>query len=1130
MEEASQNADDAQHGRPPLADAEAVLLRNAALFSTLIEQAPGGVYVVDGQFRMAHLNGYTRPFFASVEPLIGRDFDEVLEIVWGSEIGAQVGCLFRHTLATGERYVSPRFSGQRRDIGEEQAFEWETQRITLPDGQHGVVCYFQDVTARERAEETVRESDARNAFLVTLTDTLRALSDPITVQAEAIRVLGEQLGANRVYYYEVGSDDYVIERDYTNAALSIVGRYPIASFGPNPLAVLRAGRTATEADVNALPARTPEEKAVFAGLQIRSYISVPLVKNGTFVAGLAVHADRARTWTPTEIAMTEDTAGRTWAAVERVRAEAALRASEEQFRTLFKSMDEGFCVIELAFDEGGQARDYRVLEMNPAFEKHTGMSGLVGRSVREAIPDLEEFWYETYGRVAATGEPTRFVRETAIRGGRWLDVYAFRLGGAGSNQVAILFNDITARRRAEEIARANEARNSFLVTLTDTLRPLSDPIHVQVEASRVLGKWLGANRVLYYEVQGDDCVIERDYTDAAPSIAGRYPTSSFGSDLLAVLQAGRTATAPDLHALPLTPDEQGVYASLKVRSYVSVPLIKQGKLVGGLSIHADRVRQWTPTEIVIAEDTAERTWAAVERVRAEAALRTSEVWRRLALEAADLGTWHLDPLTRLTKTDARYRAIFGITEEWIDYRQLFAVIHPDDRPAVEQAAAAGINSDYPVPSTIEYRVVHPDGTVRWVLGKGRLIYEGEGETQVASFSGTVADITEKKLIEQERERLVAQLREADRQKDEFLATLAHELRNPLVPIHNGLYLMKLGQRDTEALEHTRSMMERQVKQMTHLIDDLMDVTRINQGKIVLKKTRIDLADALRNAVDICRPLIDARGQDLLVTLPPEPIYVDGDPTRLAQLLSNLLNNAAKFTDAGGRIRVVVEQQGTEVILSVEDNGVGIAAENLGRVFDMFAQIDRSLEKSQGGLGIGLHIVRRLVELHDGGISVESGGHGAGSRFVVRLPVAPLGDTHVPDDRHGVLNDTPARRRILIVDDNQDVATSLAEILTIKGNDTRTACDGEQAFLVTQTFRPDVVVMDIAMPKVNGYEACRRIRGEPWGRHIVIIAQSGWGQEDDKRKSQDAGFTAHMVKPVDLAALEEFLAGLPATIG
>ena len=1031
--------------------------------------------------------------------------------------------------ATRQPIRSPvSFSGMNRRTRYECTFV----PVIGADGEvEAVALTTRQVTKRKEAVERRLGSKERRAFTVSLVDALRSLFDPIDVQSAASRMLGEFLKANRVIYYEIRDDMYVIEQEYTAGVRPLAGRYPVASFGAALLAELLAGRTVIKTDATTKQDRSPVEQAAFAAIQVRGHVDVPLVKGGRFVGGMTVHCADPRDWTQDEVQLIEDAAKCTWAAVERARAETAVRTSEERYRTLFESMDEGFCVVEMAFDEGGRAIDYRVLEMNPAFEKHTGISVLVGRSVREAIPDLEEFWYETYGRVAATGEPTRFVRETAIRGGRCLDVYAFRLGAAGSKKVAILFSDITDNRRFQEQVKASEARNSFLVTLTDTLRPLSDPITVQAEASRVLGGQLGANRVFYFEVRSDDYVIERDYTNAALSMVGRYPITSFGPNPLAVLRAGCTASEADVNALPArTPEEKAAFAGLQIRSYIAVPLIKSDTFVAGLAVHADSVRQWTPAEIAITEDTAERTWAAVGRVRAEAALRTSEERRRLALDAADLGTWHVDITTRVTKTDERFRAIFGTTEEWTDYLQLFSVMHPDDLPGVERAVAAATKPDNPVPYAIEYRIAHPDGTVRWVFAKGGLIYEGDAGTKVASFSGTVMDITARKLIEQERERLVAQLRDADRQKDEFLATLAHELRNPLAPIHSGLHLMKLGQSDAEALEKTRSMMERQVEQMTHLIDDLMDVTRINQGKIVLKKTRINLADAVRNAVDICRPLIDARGHALIVTLPPEPVYVDGDLTRLSQMFANLLNNAAKYTDAGGRIRVVVERQRTEAILSVEDNGVGIAAENLTRVFDMFSQIDRSLEKSQGGLGIGLHIVRRLVELHDGRISVASGGHGAGSRFVVRLPAALPAGIHGGDDRGVVLTYTPARRRILVVDDNQDVATSLAEILTIMGNDTRTAFNGEQACIVAEAFRPDVVVMDIGMPKVNGYEACRRIRGEPWGQNIVIIAQSGWGQEDDKRKSQEAGFTAHMVKPLDLPALAELLAGLSATIG
>ena len=939
---------------------------------------------------------------------------------------------------------------------------------------------------------------------------------------------------------------------------------------------------------------------------------------------------------------------------DRVEAEAALRTSEARFRTLFESMDEGFCVIEMAFEEGGRARDYRVLEKNPAFGQHTGMTGLVGRSVREAIPDLEEFWYETYGRVAATGEPIRFVRETAIGGGRWLDVYAFRLGAAGSNKVAILFSDITLSRHAEETVRASDARNSFLMTLGDTLRPLSDPIKIQVEASRVLGERLGANRVAYYEVHGDDCIVQRDYTNTAPSIVGCHSVASFGREVLAVLQAGRIATAADVDALPLTADERAVYASLQIRAYIGVPLIKDGQFVAGLSVHADTVRQWTPAEIAIAEDTAERTWAAVERARAENALRESEAQRRLALEAAELGTWHVDPMTRLTRTDARFRAIFGTTEELTDYLRLFSVMHPDDLPAVEAAVAAALRPDDPEPYAIEYRINRPDGATRWVFAKGRVTYEnGESGPHAVRFDGTVLDITDRKRAEEtlhdsearlsgilrrspagivqtdaagcmtlvnprwcemlgysegellgrdvigitdpsyveptaaaigrlaaggpdfqieksyrrkdgsvlhaqsniaalrspdgeflgliavvldisERfrseeamRRLAAELADAGRRKDEFLATLAHELRNPLAPIQNGLQIMRLGGSDVGSLDKIQSMMERQVRQMTHLIDDLMDVARINQGKIVLKKTRVNLADVVRNATDTSRLLIDARGHALTVTLPPSAVYVVGDLTRLSQAVANLLNNAAKFTGDGGHLRLAVERQGSDAVLSVEDNGVGIAAEKQAQIFDMFAQIDHSLEKSQGGLGIGLNIVRQLVELHGGSIAVESEGHGAGSRFVVRLPAAVADAANGPHDRSSVPKDTSVRRRILVVDDNRDAATSLTELLNVMGNDTQTAFDGEQAVAMTEAFCPQVILMDIGMPKVNGYEACRRIRAEPWGKNIVIIAQSGWGQDDVKLKSKQAGFSAHMLKPVDLGALEQLMSGTAA---
>ncbi len=382
----------------------------------------------------------------------------------------------------------------------------------------------------------------------------------------------------------------------------------------------------------------------------------------------------------------------------------------------------------------------------------------------------------------------------------------------------------------------------------------------------------------------------------------------------------------------------------------------------------------------------------------------------------------------------------------------------------------------------------------------------------------------------ERLRLVNQLRETDRRKNEFLATLAHELRNPLAPIRNGLQIMKLAGANPAALDKARSMMERQVGQMAHLIDDLMDLSRISQGKFLLQKARLKVADAVQDAVDISRPLIEAQGHELVVDLPPEPLYVDADRTRLAQVFGNLLNNAAKYTPTGGRIRVAVERRGGDVVVAVEDNGVGIPAAMLTRVFDMFTQVDRSLEKSQGGLGIGLSIVRKLVEMHDGKISVESAGDDKGSRFTVLLPVvlSVVNGGKLDDPAAGFGKSEPAaRRRVLIADDNDDGATSLAEMLNIMGCETQTAFDGIDAVAAAEAFQPDLILMDIGMPRLNGYEACRLIRAKPWGRNTVIVAQTGWGQEEDKRQSQEAGFDFHMVKPIDPGDLEKMLAGLKA---
>lgn len=378
-----------------------------------------------------------------------------------------------------------------------------------------------------------------------------------------------------------------------------------------------------------------------------------------------------------------------------------------------------------------------------------------------------------------------------------------------------------------------------------------------------------------------------------------------------------------------------------------------------------------------------------------------------------------------------------------------------------------------------------------------------------------------------RER-VDELAAADRNKDEFLATLAHELRNPLAPISNAVHYLGMEGLQLADVKAARDVITRQVAAMVRLVDDLLDVSRVSRNKLDIRKERVELATVLESAVESSRPLIEKSGHELTVSLPTMPILLDADPIRLAQVFLNLLNNSAKYTNRGGHIWLTAKQKGSDAVVSVRDNGVGIPADMLNRVFDLFTQVGESIERSQSGLGIGLTLVRRLVEMHDGSIEAHSDGLDKGSEFVVRLPVFLPPPREPPPKSVGTKPTALSGCRILVVDDNKDSADSLKMLLGLMGNDIRTAYDGLEAIDVAATFLPELILLDIGLPKLNGYEVARRIRQEPWGRDIVLVALTGWAHDDDRRRSLDAGFDFHLVKPVELGVLEKLLDTVPST--
>jgi signal transduction histidine kinase/ActR/RegA family two-component response regulator len=378
----------------------------------------------------------------------------------------------------------------------------------------------------------------------------------------------------------------------------------------------------------------------------------------------------------------------------------------------------------------------------------------------------------------------------------------------------------------------------------------------------------------------------------------------------------------------------------------------------------------------------------------------------------------------------------------------------------------------------------------------------------------------------ERCRTDERLREADRRKDEFIATLSHELRNPLAPLRNALELLRLngGGDGTTAL--VREMMERQMDQLVRLVDDLLEMSRISRGAFELRRERVEVRAFVGNALETSDPIIRASRHELRISLPPEPLWVSGDPVRLSQILINLLNNAARYTDAGGRIEVRVQRDGGVVEISVRDSGEGIAPDVLPRLFEMFSRGDRSSGRGQGGLGIGLAISRRLAEMHGGSIEARSEGRGKGAEFIVRLPVAA--DQSVGSAGRRPAEDGVAlQKRILVVDDNRDAADSLAMLLRTLGAEVQVAYDGLEGLKAFQAHEPAVVLLDIGMPGMDGYEVVRRLRDRSSGKHVPIVALSGWGQEDDRRRAREAGFDHHLVKPANIDALQGLLRSLSA---
>ena len=805
-------------------------------------------------------------------------------------------------------------------------------RITAVElaGRKYWVCVQEDITAWKRADEALRASEARQEYLLRLSDAIRTLRDPEAVKAAACRVLGERLQPNRVLYAEVDGDDWIIQGRYEHSVKPMQpGRYAAATYGERLMETYRAGKRIVFHDARTDPDFSPEEREAHVAIHVLGAVAVPLLKEGKLVAVLAVHTAEPRAWTDDEIALVEETAERTWAAVERARAEAAERTSEGKYRLLFNSIDEGFCIIEILLDRERRPVDYQFIETNPMFEQQTGLHNAVGRTALELVPTLEPFWFDVYGRVALTGEPTRFVSSSEPMG-RTFDVYAFRAGEPEELRVALLFRDISTHERAKAALEESESR----------FRHLADHAPVMVWVTEPDGSCTFLSRSWYeFTGQTEETGLGFGWLDATHPDDRPMAEQAFRE-----ANAKGTAFRVEYRLRRHDGDYRWAIDAAAPR------LGPNGEYLGYVGSVID----------------------ITDRKNAEEALKESEERFRAIVSQATAGIGQADLSGRFVFANDRYCTIVRRSREELMSLRMQDITHPDHLPHNLLLFRRALETGEPF--VIEKRYILPDGQSVWVSNSVSIVRNANGQPQ--SVLAVTIDIGERIRAEQE-------LRKANRELEEFAYVASHDLQEPLrmVNVYTQLLLRRhVG--DAPQAKQYAEIIHRGVNRMEALIHDLLAFSRTIHPNDELQAGTADLSAALTEAESVLKDRIEETGA---VIDPPLLPTVRGDTAQLALVFQNLLSNAIKYQANGTRpeVKITAKCDDKFCTVAVRDNGIGFESKYTERIFGLFKRLHKD---EYPGTGLGLAICRRIVERHGGRIWAEST-PGEGSTFYVSLPRA-----------------------------------------------------------------------------------------------------------------------------------------------
>jgi PAS domain S-box-containing protein len=763
---------------------------------------------------------------------------------------------------------------------------------------------------------------------------------------------------------------------------------------------------------------------------------------------------------------------------ERRRAQIAEQNRADELMTTLTSIGDG--VIRTDF-EG------RVTFLNPVAEELVGWKTeqAKGRELPEVFHIVNEATHQPVANPAV-----RALREGVIVG-LAIDDSAAPIRDASGKVIGsvLVFRDVSEKKRAEverehllkKVQAANDQLDDIFHRAPAFICVLRGPDHVfEIVNER------------YRRLIGHREVIGKTVRDALPEIADQgYP------ELLdQVYRTGEPFVGTDMRVLIQLAND-GHLTELYL-DFVYLPVLDSSGAVTGILVHGI--------------DLTDKKTAAIELARVTAESDRRKRLYETVLSSTPDFVYVFDLEHRFTYCNDSLLAMLGKASDEaagksfleLGYEPWHAEMHSRE---IDQV----VSTKLPIRGEVPFTGTNGKRIYDYIFVP---VFGADGE--VEAVAGTTRDVTDRKRAEEA-------IKEADRKKDDFIALLAHELRNPLAPIRNGLQILRLSKNDSDISEQARTMMDRQLAHMVRLVDDLLDVSRVGRNKMELRLNRVSISEVFANAVETVRPMIEDAEHELTISLPSQELFLHADLTRLSQVFGNLLANSAKYTERGGHIWLTAMAGVGEVTISIRDTGIGIPAEALPTIFDMFAQVDRPIERNSGGLGIGLALVKGLVEMHDGHVQAQSDGQGRGSTFTVTLPLLQDNRVDPAATLPGIEHPSSiSKRRILVVDDNHDGAESLAMMLQLEGNEIATAHDGVDAVERAQQFRPAVILMDLGMPRLNGLDATRQIREQSWGQNVKIIALTGWGQDNDRAQSRAAGCDGHLVKPVSLPDLQKML--------